>query len=89
MKTIQLTGQPIMQLGYDDLQRIVQNMVEDRMLSRESAAQLLDVSPQTIDSFREKGLIKKYYVNDPGAVKPLSRYKYSELMGIWGKNRVL
>lgn len=62
MKTIQLTGQPIMQLGYDDLQRIVQNMVEDRMLSRESAAQLLDVSPQTIDSFREKGLIKKYYV---------------------------
>lgn len=89
MKTIQLTGQPIIQISGDDLQRVIDATREDRMVSRETAAQLLDVSPQTIDSFREKGLIKKYYVNDPGAVKPLSRYKYSELMGIWDKNRVL
>lgn len=92
MKTtpIEITGQPILQITYEDLKKIIDLNSGDRMVSRETASKLIDVSPQTIDELRRRKLINKYYIKDPSAVKPLSRYRYSELvLGLWCLNKVL
>lgn len=80
-KIISLNASPIIQVSFDDLQRIIDLKLNDRMVKEETAAAILDCSKDTVRALAAAKKINIYYDTRDTVTRNLFRYKYSELMG--------
>jgi len=70
----------IYQLNADDISILIQSAANDVLITREKAAELVDVDPDTIDRFADAGVLTRYYDSRPNTKRPIVRFLKSELM---------
>lgn len=79
----------ILQLNRDDLFALVKSMQPDELLTKKQAAKLINASEDTIDKFVNDGLLLPEVDQRSGVIRPLVRYRRSEVLGCFGKIRKL
>lgn len=80
----------IIQLSRDELKSVIKEMMQpDELLTKKQAARLINASEDTIDKFVNDGLLLPEVDQRSGVIRPLVRYRRSEVLGCFGKIRKL
>lgn len=62
-----------------DLETLIKRLSGDQLLSREEAAKMVGVTPDTIDRFADAGILTRQYDSRPNISKPIVRFSKNEL----------
>jgi len=69
---------PIYQLSADDISNLIQSVANDVLITREKAAELVDVDPDTIDRFADAGVLTRYYDSRPNTKRPIDQNQMTQ-----------
>jgi hypothetical protein len=62
-----------------DLETMIKQFSGDQLLSRDEAAKMVGVTPDTIDRFADAGILTRQYDSRPNISKPIVRFSKHEL----------